>query len=191
MGIMKRISRAPVFLLFALAAAPTCFADELIRFKSGYEMMVVSHREERGMVIVQLDGGGEVGFPKDLIENLEGGKATTRTGGSPLWNKVPSRVHVQKFVARESQYPSRFLAKGVATSEGATVGYSRPGEPARRFSGGPVGPVAANGRIGFDVRDRNRVGGSKPAGDISPEQARQKSKVRSLEVDMPATAGGD
>ena len=46
----------PVAFLLLLAR-PAC-ADELLRFKSGYEMMVLSHREEGKMVVVTLDGGG-------------------------------------------------------------------------------------------------------------------------------------
>ncbi len=140
-----RILPIPAFVFVLALAGAAAHADELIRFKSGYEMMVVSHREEKGMVMVTLEGGGEVGFPKDLIENLEGGKESARTTPSPLWNKVPSRVHVQKFLApRKAEMPSRFLARGVSNAEGVTIGYSKAGDRAaavqrRTHRGGHAG----------------------------------------------------
>ena len=54
---MRSIRQATALSLFLSSPAR---GDELLRFKSGYEMMVVSHREEGGMIVVTLEGGGEV-----------------------------------------------------------------------------------------------------------------------------------
>lgn len=173
--------------LLTLLTVPS-FADELLKFKSGYEMMVVSHREEGRMIIVTLEGGGEVGFPKEVLELLEGGKATQRTGDSPLFNKVPSRVTVGRFIAKPQALPSRFLAKGVTSTEGAMVGYSKGGDPQQRFSGGPIGDISANGRVGIDIRDRgrNRHPGRGPdeGGHAKP------SNVKTIDAMIPPSPEG-
>src|SRR5438128_2185546 len=110
---MKKIPLLALSTLLLLALPSAVRADELIRFKSGYEIMVVSHREEKGMIIVVLPEGGEVGFRKELIDLLEGGKESARTGPSPLWNRVPRRFNDKRFVApKPDELPSRFLAKG-------------------------------------------------------------------------------
>ena len=187
---MKKTPLLALSALFLLATPGRARADELIRFKSGYEMMVVSHREENGMVIVSLDGGGEVGFPKSLVETLETGKQSTRTTDSPLFNKVPSRVNVQKFLApRKQEMPSRFLARGVASSEGVTVGYSKAGDKPQRFSGGPIGDVT-NGKIGTDVHDRG-VTYDPNRTEQELDHAKKKAPVRKLMADAPNSGDGE
>jgi hypothetical protein len=176
-----------------LALAPASFCDELIRFKTGYEMMVASHREEKGLIIVTLQGGGEVGFQKDLIETLEGGKTGNNLSYSPLFGKVPSRVHVGAFIGKpKAPEPSRFLAQGTTHKvEGATVGYSYAGQEADRFSGGPLGPVNGSGKIGVDIRSRGVVTHRGGDEDQSTEYKKQKSQARTLSAILPGEQDGD
>ena len=177
----------PVVLLLAATTSLPALADELIRFKSGYEMMVVSHREERGMIIVTLDGGGEVGFAKEVLDLLEGGKATTRTGPSPLYNKVWSRVRVGKFLAPVPDQPSRFLAKGSTNANGVTIGYSKGGQGMQRFSGGPIGEVNPGGKIGTDIRTRGRIRNHNTGEDLE----KGKERARTVEAALPGSREGE
>lgn len=174
-------------LLYGSAA----LADELIRFKSGYEMMASSHREQGAMVYLSLAGGGEIGFSKDLIESIEGDKINADRGNSPLLNKVHSRVNVQKFLApKKDELPSRFLARGMSSVEGVHVGYSFAGEKPQRFSGGPSGSVSAAGKIGIDFRDRGN-GQNATQTPEEREHARKKSQTKTLEIDIPSGAEGN
>jgi len=187
---MKRTPIAPaLFALLVVSSAPV-LADELLRFKSGYEMMVISHREEGNLVIVTLDGGGEVGFPKDSLLMLEEGKPTTRTGPSPLLNKVPSRVSTRQFKAPIGEMPSRYLARGVTSSGGTTVGYSRHGKGQQRFSGGPLEAANANGKIGVDVRQSGkiRMPNAPPEPLVAAPSANQ--KPRGVEAIVPSSREG-
>src|SRR5204863_1392851 len=89
----KKIPLLALSALTILAAGSAVRADELIRFKSGYEMMALSHREEKdGMIIITLPDGGEVGFKKDLLDLLEGDKPASRTGPPPQYN-MARRYH--------------------------------------------------------------------------------------------------
>ena len=177
--------------LFLASFAAPVLADELLRFKSGYEMMVVSHREEGDMIIVTLDGGGTVGFPKDSLILLETGKPTQRTGPSPLYNKIPSRVNARQFRAPLDEMPSRFLARGASHSGGVTVGYSKHGKGQERFSGGPLESANANGKIGVDIRQAGKMRMyTGPGRDPSsgPEPA---VKPRTLSAIIPTSKEGD
>ena len=187
-----KVSAIPALFVLVLAAGLPSLADELLRFKSGYEMMVVSHREENGMIMVTLDGGGEVGFPRDALDFLETGRPSERTGPSPLFNKVPSRIHTRQFqapVRSESELPSRFLARGVMSAAGATVGYSKGGKEMQRFSGGPLETVNANCRIGSDIRTRGKIRNHEFPGDEEVEPG--KEKARTLQAIVPSSKEGD
>ena len=155
---MKKIPLLALPVLALLAAGSAARADELIRFKSGYEMMALSHREDKnGMIIITLPDGGEVGFKKDLLELLEGDKPASRTGPPPQYN-MARRYHNKKaeMVPQPEELPSRFLAKGSTAYNGQTVGYNYHDQKFERFSGGPLGEVGTNGRIGIDVLTRHR-----------------------------------
>jgi hypothetical protein len=158
-------------------------ADELLRFKSGYEMMVLSHREEKGMIIVTLDGGGEVGFPKNVLELLEEGKPTSRTGPTPH-NRVLSRVPQMDF------FQSRYVSTGQRALKGSAVsgnmvrvGYSMSGDGQLRFGQGPQGEMYGN-KIGTDIRQR----GHGPAAPESQTPAPRGAKVGTptAEADLEA-----
>jgi len=156
------MKKTPILALSALlvaAAGSAVHADELIRFKSGYEMMALSHREDKdGMIIITLPDGGEVGFKKDLLDLLEGDKASARTGPPPQYN-MARRYHNKRaeMVAKPEELPSRFLARGSTAYNGQTVGYNYHDQKFERFSGGPIGEVSANGRIGIDLIARQRL----------------------------------
>ena len=155
---MKKTPLLALPVLALLAAGSAARADELIRFKSGYEMMALSHREDKnGMIIITLPDGGEVGFKKDLLELLEGDKPASRTGPPPQYN-MARRYHNKKaeMVPQPEELPSRFLAKGSTAYNGQTVGYNYHDQKFERFSGGPLGEVGTNGRIGIDVLTRHR-----------------------------------
>ena len=186
LSMRMRISTLPALLVLLSLAGSPVLADELLRFKSGYEMMVVSHREQGTMVIVTLDGGGEVGFPKDSLVLLEGGKATTRTGPSPLFNKVPSRVSNKQFMTPIAQLmPSRFLAKGAASPNGTTVGYSKGGKGQQRFSGGPLEMVNPNGKIGVDIRQISRMRNYNNATPADSAEETSAVKPRTINALLP------
>jgi len=156
------MKKTPILALSALliaAAGSAARADELIRFKSGYEMMALSHREDKdGMIIVTLPDGGEVGFKKDLLDLLEGDKPSYRTGPPPQYNMARryNNKRAEMTVVPE-ELPSRFLAKGSTAYNGQTVGYNYHDQKFERFSGGPIGEVSSNGRIGIDVIARQRL----------------------------------
>ena len=193
MGMRTRNYVIPALVagLGLLDGLPVALADELIRFKTGYEMMVVSHREEKGLMILTLQGGGEVGIQKDLIETLEEGKVGINLSPSPLFNKVPSRVHVGAFIGKKGSEPSRFLAKGTTHKvEGATVGYSYAGQTMDRFSGGPLGPSTAGGKIGVDVRSRGAILHHEDS-EQSSEYKKQKAKAKTVNAILPGSEDGD
>jgi hypothetical protein len=157
---MKKIPLLALSALVLLAAGSAARADELIRFKSGYEMMALSHREDKnGMIIITLPDGGEVGFKRELLDLLEGDKAPARTGPPPQYN-MARRYNNRRaeMLAKPDELPSRFLAKGSTAYNGQTVGYNYHDQKFERFSGGPIGEVRANGRIGIDAvaRPRNK-----------------------------------
>jgi opacity protein-like surface antigen len=156
---MKKTPFLALSALVLLAASAAARADELIRFKSGYEMMAISHREEKdGMIIITLPDGGEVGFKKDLLELLEGDKESARTGPPPQYNMARRYNNKRaELMAKPEELPSRFLAKGSTAYNGQTVGNNYHDQKFERFSGGPIGEVGANGRIGIDVTARHRT----------------------------------
>jgi hypothetical protein len=177
--------------LFLASFAAPALADELLRFKSGYEMMVVSHHEEGDMIIVTLDGGGTVGFPKESLSLLESGKPSTRTGPSPLYNKVPSRVNMRQFKAPLDELPSRFLARGASNSSGVTVGYSKHGKGMQRFNGGPLEGANASGKIGIDVRDAGKMRMYTGPGRDPSSGPEPVVKPRTLSAIIPTSKEGD
>jgi len=159
---MKKTPLLALSALTLLATGSAVRADELIRFKSGYEMMALSHREEKGgMIIITLPDGGEVGFKKDLLDLLEGDKPASRTGPPPQYN-MARRYHNKRaeMMAKPEELPARFLAKGSTAYNGQTVGYNYHDQKFERFSGGPIGDVASGGRVGIDVLARQRVKGN-------------------------------
>lgn len=170
---------APLVLL-----APAARADELLRFKSGYEMMAVSHREERGMIIVTLDGGGEVGFPKDALEFVETGKPTQRVGPTPHANRIPPRARPSDvFRVHRGDLPSRSLMLS-SNGEATRVGYSMNREGQTRFASGPTGDL--NGaKIGTDFRLRAKAPGT--AMDVPPGQPQGKQKQAGPKEFLPTT----
>ena len=153
-----RLLLAAGSVLFAgFYSAPPSRADELIRFKSGYEMMVLSHREEKGMIIVTLDGGGEVGFPKNVLELLEEGKPTSRPGPTPhnrVLSRVPSMDFFQRRYANTGQ--QRVLNSGTVSGNMVRVGYSMNGDGQLRFGQGAQGEMNGN-KIGTDIRLRGHM----------------------------------
>lgn len=156
---MKKTPLLALSALLIAAAGSAARADELIRFKSGYEMMALSHREGKdGMIIITLPDGGEVGFKRELLDLLEGDKPAYRTGPPPQYN-MARRYHNKRaeMMAKPEELPSRFLAKGSTSYNGQTVGYNYHDQKFERFSGGPIGEVSANGRIGIDVISRQRM----------------------------------
>lgn len=171
---------APLILL-----VPAARADELLRFKSGYEMMVVSHREERGMIIVTLDGGGEVGFPKDALELVETGKPTQRVGPTPHANRIPPRARATDILRVHRQdLPSRLLLNS-SHGESIRVGYSMNREGQMRFGSGPTGEF--NGaKIGTDFRLRSKAPGI--AMDVPPGGPQEPKKPRGPKEFLPTTA---
>lgn len=97
------------------------------------------------MIIVTLDGGGELGFPKDLLESLEEGKPTQRVGPSPGYNRLPSRASgSEKFKAPLSNDQTRTLARAAYLPHGVRMGYSMHGEEQVRFSAGATGKGATD-----------------------------------------------
>src|SRR5262245_13355865 len=183
---MKKTPLLALAALALLAAPSVARADELIRFKSGYEMMALSHREEKGMIFIKLPDGGEVGFKKELIDLLEGDKPASRTGPPPQYN-MAKRFNNDKFVApkQEEELPSRFLAKGATSYNGQTVGYNYSGQKFERFSGGPIGEVNANGRIGVDVMTRRLV--KQNPGEMATAKG-QKAAAPTIQVIGPGDA---
>ena len=157
---MKKTPLLALPALVLLAAGSVARADELIRFKSGYEMMVLSHREDKnGMIIITLPDGGEVGFKKDLLELLEENKPASRTGPPPQYNMARRYNNKRAEMVAPTQpeeLPSRFLARGSTAYNGQTVGYNYHDQKFERFSGGPIGEVGANGRVGVDILTRHR-----------------------------------
>lgn len=174
MKIGHSVAIATVGVVFIGGAG--VLGDELIRFKSGYEMMVVSHREERGMIIVTLDGGGEIGFPKEALESLEGGRPTQRVGPSPGYNRLPPRAgNMERFKIPEDYHDrSPVLAHGAALRSGVRVGYSMHGEKMERFSEGPTGE-------GVSDKVRTRMGGrpdEAPARETPSEAAKRQQRAK-------------
>jgi hypothetical protein len=156
---MRKTPLLALSALVLLAAGSAARADELIRFKSGYEMMALSHREDKnGMIIITLPDGGEVGFKKEVLDLLEGDKAPSRTGPPPQYNMARRYNNKRaEMIAQPEELPSRFLAKGSTSYNGQTVGYNYHDQKFERFSGGPIGEVGANGRVGIDVTARRRL----------------------------------
>jgi len=170
-----------VVSLLTVAVYPAA-ADELLRFRSGYEMMVVSHREERGMIIATLDGGGEIGFPKEALVLLEGDKPTQRTGPTPGYNRIPPRARASLPVVNRSHDFAGDPHELQTSSTGAAirVGYSMNGEGQVRFGPGQQG----GGKVGVDIRSsfRRAVAGS-PA-DSGPAPAAPDGKVTAHKVEQ-------
>jgi len=63
--ITRRFTAA--ILIVAGSCAPA-LAEELVRFKSGFEMQAHAIHYEGEMAILTLDGGSEIGFPKSILD---------------------------------------------------------------------------------------------------------------------------
>ena len=181
---MKKTPLLALSALAILAAGTAARADELIRFKSGYEMMALSHREDKnGMIIITLPDGGEVGFKKELIYLLEEDKPSYRTGPPPQYNMARRYNNKRaEMMAKPEELPSRFLAKGSTAYNGQTVGYNYHDQKYERFSGGPIGEVSASGRIGIDIIARHRSKRNPP--EMSKGKG-QKTSAPTLQLSSP------
>jgi len=178
----KLLLAAGSVLFAGLYGAPPTRADELIRFKSGYEMMVLSHREEKGMIIVTLDGGGEVGFPKNVLDLLEEGKPTSRTGPTPH-NRVLSRVpSMEFFQARYANTGQRALKSGTVSGNMVRVGYSMSGDGQLRFGQGPQGEMNGN-MIGTDIRLRGHAPVTPDGKTIAPRGVKDGTPTAAADVE--------
>jgi hypothetical protein len=65
-----RLTKMFLGLIAVLLAMP-CLGNEIIVFKSGQTMAVVSHRIEEGMIHVDLGGDAFVAFPEATIDAIE------------------------------------------------------------------------------------------------------------------------
>jgi hypothetical protein len=175
-GILSGMNRRAIALagplFFLLVSAPPTRADELLRFKSGYEMMVLSHRDVGDMIYVSLEGGGEVGFKKDLLELLEEGKESQRVTPFQGYNRLPSRAAAanDKFRVAPSAEPSNTLAHGHSLPNGVRVGYSMHGEGLTRF-GPPPDWIQDSARERFKTK-------ALLAEPVSPDETPEKTEKR-------------
>ena len=61
---------ATAILLLAGSAVPAS-AGQMVRFKNGFEMQANAIRFDGDMAYLVLDGGSEIGFPKDVLDIVE------------------------------------------------------------------------------------------------------------------------
>lgn len=78
-GIPRPVLLMVVMGVFFFASVGLVPADERITFKNGRTLVVKSVREEGDMLFVTLNEGGEIGFPKSLIEGYSQ-SATSASG---------------------------------------------------------------------------------------------------------------
>lgn len=78
-AMQPKMMKKKAMLLFlaavsVLALLPAGLAAERVHFKNGRSLEVISTREEGQMLILTLPNKSEIGVPKSLIEEIEGGR---------------------------------------------------------------------------------------------------------------------
>jgi hypothetical protein len=163
---MRRVTLVILAVSTALLVSSVLVhAAQVVRFKSGFELVALNVRYEGEMVILTLEGGSEVGFPRWALQDLE----RSKTGPMPQKdtygrNRVSPESRIGKNFAPISSSEQKKIdaarGKVLASSsmneknsgKSVSVGYSL-GGPQRRFSAGPTGPVHSSGKVGTSLKD--------------------------------------
>jgi hypothetical protein len=86
---------AAAFLIMVSVAVSSAFAAEIVYFKNGTTLPVLSHSIEDDMIQVDLGGSSVMAFPLSMVERIEDGGRNVLVEGDPA-NRMVQRVgHVQ------------------------------------------------------------------------------------------------
>lgn len=178
---MKRISNLVLALAVLVCGIAPAGAAQVVRFKTGFEMLATSVRYDGEMIILTLEGGSQVGFPKWVIEEVSLDQSTPGfTTDRFDRNKVRDLQTLGGGKFRSFQVPGNgkgaegaeafVLASGVSVpndGKSVPIGFSTGGPQERFLPAAPTGPVNANGDVGVSMlqlrNERKGTGGIDPA----------------------------
>ncbi|RMG46395.1 MAG: hypothetical protein D6718_05710 [Acidobacteria bacterium] len=137
--------------LIAASAVPASAATRL-RFKNGHSIVVVSYEEQGDQIVVTLEDGSTVAFPKILVEKEESGPQIRfqRRGRAVGTGRGPSAHELQGYQAalrQARQQGGRIVAQGGST-QGAGAAAAFGGGLGHAPSGPPQVSVASGRRRG-------------------------------------------
>ncbi|GEM_PF-5313243 len=154
------VARRPLpFLLLTMALtmafSGAALAGERIHFKNGHSFIVRGSYVEGDMVFLTLPDGSTIGFPKDLIAEVEEDKDVVRreAGRGGGRGKTYRELEGYRRWAVATGQATRLIGQGSLSSGGSgqkvTIGYSRYGSG---WGGTPQ--RASKGARGISVFDR-------------------------------------
>jgi len=115
-----------VLMAAAAIAGLPALADEIVHFKNGTAMPVVSHEVDGDTILVTLDGGSQMGFPLEQVDRVEDTQGKVVSSGDSFNQAVP-RVPDPTAAGRQTaQAPSRHK-RGGWEAESDEVGRQRSG----------------------------------------------------------------
>ena len=152
---MQPMQRRLPAVLLVLLTAGAAQAGQLVRFKTGFELQALSIRYEKDMVILTLEGGNEVGFPRwvlakvqqddsisaPVVEGWGRNRVRSRQGGAPLLSpQETARIEI----SGPSPDQKKIIAQGESNSTNGRsiqVGFilGTPPPPTVQTSGTKVG----------------------------------------------------
>jgi hypothetical protein len=100
-------------LVLALLAAVTVaglpvLADEIVHFKNGTAMPIVSHEVDGDMIRVVLDGGSTMGFPLEQVDRVEDAQGKVVSSGDSFNQAVPRVPDPTSGGRQTASAPSRY-----------------------------------------------------------------------------------
>jgi len=192
---MRAAARVVFLLAGLLLICPgVAHAKQVIHFKTGFEIVAQQVRYEGEMVILSLEGGSEIGFPRWTIDEIRG-EAGVGGGASPdMYNWVKGRGrgdmnHRTRPMVSDEGGPEgerqRTLAQGSTDGigpRGVNIGFSYSG-PQQRFGGKPTWHMTDSGKVGYAPieEEKKRQEAAKAGGQgavkgrtLQPEAAKDK-----------------
>jgi hypothetical protein len=192
--VTRAATAAAVFLLAACLFSAT--AGEIVKFKNGHQMVVRKSKIEGDTILLTLDDGSILGFPKDLV-TIEGNAYVDRYVPPSSPNRVsrgPTGAQLQgRRAGTGNMISSQTISTGELNGRSVMMGYNRPG--AGRIAADDLGPQKAQQKAGGTFREaRNRQQGEARARAGKPGQgsgevpAPEIPKVRPTFVDDKKSA---
>jgi hypothetical protein len=121
----------PLVLSVALIAlGGLAFGGERIEFKNGHRLVVESSRVEGDTIYLTLPDGSEVGFPKELVVEVDEGHAADGRRDAPGYSprSIPgSELGGVRRAVRASNFRVRSGSIPIDPGQRITVGYTRRG----------------------------------------------------------------
>lgn len=175
-------------------------AGEIVRFKNGHQMVVRKSEVNGDTILLTLEDGSVLGFPKELV-TIEGSARAQRYVPVGTPNRVHRGPTAAQLKARAdgtgNMLPDQVISASELDGRSVMMGYSRPG--AGRISADALGGKKAGQKAGGTfqqarARQQGEQGASrKKAGGVDAEAipAPEIPKIRPVFADDKQRAAAD